>query len=283
MSSLLRIKKVRENKDGVVYGFLSGLERKTSYNFHLVSSPRSNLKKLVSRGKEKDGTKIPLKFMSLNSKVLASPKNIKYFEYVDFFRDSNLEAPFRVSVPGTIPLRGIIAFVENRLNLPKEIGAHVASFLGVRKLDHRVVKAVGCSSSSNQHALSEALTKDTSTWWISGDACPAWVEFEVPYTTVLQQVGIIIPKLPYGPLSVRKFTLSFQTGRKEKGKKGNPAFLEDLRVFETLDTENIQVFALNPPVLLCCHGQTPPRFRVVCKTAADPNATNVGFFCIRFS
>ena len=102
MSSLLRIKKVRENKDGVVYGFLSGLERKTSYNFHLVSSPRSNLKKLVSRGKEKDGTKIPLNFMSLNSKVLASPKNIKYFEYVDFFRDSN-QPPPRANVIRELP------------------------------------------------------------------------------------------------------------------------------------------------------------------------------------
>ena len=195
MTSIIA-KAEEENRENL-YGFLLGLKNKQQYNFHLVTLSRNDWGNGVSeRGKSEEARgKIVVKLLGIDKKIIVQRKNLKIFSYVNFFdvprQNSPVVSSCTVSVPGTIPLKAISLIVEKYLRLPEGIGRYISAFLEVEKLDHREVKAVGCSSSSNQHILSEALTENTSTWWISDAACPEWVEFEVSSTRVMQQIGII--------------------------------------------------------------------------------------------
>ena len=55
-------------------------------------------------------------------------------------------------------------------------------------------------------------------------------------------------------------------------------FIQDDRILETLDTEKMQIFALEPPILL--HHN---KFRIECLTTAKPNQFSVGYFSIQFA
>merc|ERR1719473_287283 len=103
---------------------------------------------------------------------------------------------------------------------------------------------MACSSSSNQYPISEVLNSRETTWWVSNGRCPQWVEFQVQFPTLLKQICIKIPELPLGPLSVRSFKISYLANSDDGDK-----FIEDDRIFELMDTNRFQVFAVDPPIL----------------------------------
>ena len=85
------------------------------------------------------------------------------------------------------------------MNLPPGHGtAHIPIFVGERNFSKNVV-ASACSSSSNQYPIAEVLNSRETTWWISNGHCPQWVEFQVEHPTLLKQICIKIPKLPFRP------------------------------------------------------------------------------------
>ena len=99
--------------------------------------------------------------------------------------------------------------------------------------------------------------------------------FQVEQPTLLRQINIKIPKLPFGPLSVRSFRISYLANEDD-----GDEFIEDDRIFETIDTDRFQVFAVDPPIML--FGKSP-KFRIVCLSTAKPGQGAVGYFSIRFA
>ena len=224
-------------------------------------------------------TRISVKMLSSGKSISVKIENLKVFDAVRFFEESErlrqIPAPRQVSLPGTVPQAEIWDLVEDGMNLPQGIGKHVSQFLLVREISHTNVVARACSSSSNQHPISEVLNSRETTWWISNGHCPQWVEFQVEQPTLLRQINIKIPKLPLG--LCRLDHLEFRTlANEDDGDK----FIEDDRIFETIDTDRFQVFAVDPPIML--FGKRP-KFRIVCLSTAKPGQGAVGYFSIRFA
>merc|ERR1712113_785639 len=106
-----------------------------------------------------------------------------------------------------------------------------------------------CSSTRGDFPLSEVLSPDRSTWWISGEqSMPGgvgqeWLQFSFGGVRRISFVGVRIPPLPQGPLSVREFhLLKSECDGAEAWTLISPAGMT------TLDRPKIQEFALDPPV-----------------------------------
>ena len=182
----------------------------------------------------------------------------------------------RVSVVSTLSLH-----LLKKIKFPERVNAHIKTFLSVRRIGG--IRAVGCSSSSNQFALEESLTCTNRTWWISRDKAPQYIQFQalVNEAFVVETIAIVIPPLPFGPLSVRTFSISYTVGG--MGETGDRIqFVRDDRVFETKDDSGLQIYHLDPPIIVRpCHGRRPC-VRVICKSTAYPGVSCVGFFMVRF-
>ena len=175
----------------------------------------------------------------------------------------------------------LLGKVARRINFPQRVIAHIKTFLSVRRIDG--MRTVDCSSSSNQFALEESFTPKKNTWWISRDQTPQYVQFEalVNEAVVLETIGIVIPPLPHGPLSVRTFSVSYTVGGLEK-KGDRIEFTSDDRVFETKDDSGLQIYHLEPPIIVRPCRDRRPCVRVICKSTAVPEVPCVGFFMLRF-
>ena len=190
--------------------------------------------------------------------------------------------------------------------LPADLAQVVADFLTCLRVDPREVAVTRCSSDSGQHPLSEALTPSCNTWWISGPGTTPrgvgneWLEFDFGRTVRrVSYLGIRIPPLPHGPLSVRDFHLlcattpacatSPSTPEEEGGdaSEWQPCTGLAGECLHTLDHEELQEFAFSPPL-------EATRGRLVCtKNAAadlaaqsgpddDVFADCIGLFEVRF-
>ncbi len=179
---------------------------------------------------------------------------------------------------------GRTADTDRKRRLNDDVAKHVASYLIVPRVIPASVRAVGCSSTDGSHPLAECLSLNQNTWWISdaesmpGGRGAEYVEFQLSSTLCrLSRVGIQIPPLPHGPLSVREFVIH--------------AF--DAGVWETISPtwtcENVsavQHFAFDPP------GVDVQFVRVVCLSnqynelynnrLASFNFDRVGFFTVTF-
>uniref|UniRef100_A0A0G4GRL1 F5/8 type C domain-containing protein n=1 Tax=Chromera velia CCMP2878 TaxID=1169474 RepID=A0A0G4GRL1_9ALVE len=191
-----------------------------------------------------------------------------------------------LSTFGSLPPKVLLRIL--RLHSVFDQIAHViVEFLSIVAVNPDQIEATRCSSTSHHFPLSEALTPDTETWWISGShrmVGGLGEEFvEVFLSEIPKRVsffGLRIPPLPVGPLSVRRFHLLVSTERRCDDKQ---AECEWMRIpvshessFETLDRGDLQVFVLNPPV-------EATRVRVVCtENAARGIHECVGFFEARF-
>ena len=185
-----------------------------------------------------------------------------------------------ISILGTLSLH-LLETIFHKTSVPQRVTAHIKSFLSVRRLDG--VKAIGCSSSANQFPIEESLACKKNTWWISSDQAPQYIQFEalVKEAVVLQSIGISIPPLPYGPLSVRTFSISYSDGGLErKGEK--MVFASDDRVFETKDDGGLQIYHLDPPIIVRPWLDRGPCIRLICKSTAIPDVPCVGFYVVRF-
>ena len=239
---------------------------------HVSSHPMIQDQGLEARNTMKMQIKTKLPSLFLESMVQNSKSNLLQFE-------SQKES--MISLPGTISISQMQLILAKGIGFPALICNHVISFLIIRELPS--VTAVSCSSSSMQHPLSEALTRDNSTWWISGGCAPQHIEFEIngpPQATLLQIVGITIPPLPQGPLSVRTFSIAY-TDRASQSPDG---FIENSIIYETVNTAQLQLFLVDPPILITPSKRYPkPRLRIICKSTAAENAPCVGFFYAQFS
>ena len=167
-----------------------------------------------------------------------------------------------------------------------DLAERVASFLTIQKVEPNAVRVVGCSSTDGSHPVEDCLSSSEDTWWISGaESMPGgegseFVEFQLSTTNVcrLSRVGIKIPPLPQGPLSVRDFVIQ--------------AF-DSAGVWETISPvwrcENVpemQFFAFDPP------GVDVQLVRVVCLSnqlhefynnrLVAFNFNRVGFYAVGF-
>jgi hypothetical protein len=166
-----------------------------------------------------------------------------------------------------------------------DVAERVASFLTVPKVDPNRIQVVGCSSSDGSHPISDCLSPSEDTWWISGaESMPGgkgseFVEFQLHPTNIrrLSRVGIHIPPLPQGPLSVRDFVIqAFDGGAWDT-------------ISPTWRCENVpemQYFAFDPP------GVDVQLVRVVCLSnqlhkfytnrLVAFNFNRVGFYSVAF-
>eukprot|EP00946_MAST-07B_sp_MAST-7B-sp1_P005298 g5298.t1 len=131
-------------------------------------------------------------------------------------------------------------------------------------LCHRVTNfSCSCASSSRgDFPLSAVTNCDDQQWWISGQdnfklgSGREWLEFKLGDGSAVQRVsaiGVKIPPLPFGPLSVRQFHVEY--------KAVDGTWMRHPGVFETLDHASMQWFALLPPIDTHC-------VRVVCTLSA---------------
>eukprot|EP00946_MAST-07B_sp_MAST-7B-sp1_P001233 g1233.t1 len=131
-------------------------------------------------------------------------------------------------------------------------------------LCNRVTKfSCSCASSSRgDFPLSAVTNSNDQQWWISGQdnfklgSGREWLEFKLGDGNAVQRVsavGVKIPPLPFGPLSVRQFHVEY--------KAVDGTWMRHPGVFETLDHASMQRFALLPPIDTHC-------VRVVCTLSA---------------
>jgi hypothetical protein len=173
----------------------------------------------------------------------------------------------------------------------------VLSFLRIKQVAIESVRAVGASSSAEHSSCGpqNTLTPDDQRWWISApSSCPNGVGSEwVLYELCSEEQGLArvsyiqlkIPKLPFGPLSVRHFRL-------EAANEKTGPFVRASPDLTTMNTKRLQQWALVPPI--------EARYvRVVCTMNAIADAWDtsreslggmhlslcdaIGFFHVRFS
>lgn len=130
---------------------------------------------------------------------------------------------------------------------------HILSFLKLPQVSMDEVVALRASSSAANDAQcspAHTLTTSDSTWWLSApDTCPnglgnEWVLYRLRpdgKPARLQFVQMKVPKLPYGPLSVRVFHLEGSDDESGPFARLGP----DLTTF---DTDRLQEWALLKPV-----------------------------------
>ncbi len=179
-----------------------------------------------------------------------------------------------------------------RWGLPKEVARLIVSYFHILPIDNASVKCVACSSSRGDFNLDVVLNDNDSQWWISDHnefrrgQGREWLEFDVSEKnsgapTRVSLLGVKIPVLPYGPLSVRRFHIQYSNDR-EVSTSSEPrvASLEERMIalsrnwisvptheMCTLDRPEIQMFAMQPPI-------EATRVRIVCTLSAIGEARN---------
>jgi len=174
---------------------------------------------------------------------------------------------------------------SSRLILHADLVNKVVRYLTIEKVVPSEVTVLGCSSSDKSHPISECLSSDLTTWWISGPNSMInglgreFVEFQMGSQCELRRlsrVGVSIPPLPAGPLSVREFVLEAPA----VGKKGHWKAVSV--VLSTRNVSGMQYFQLPPP------GIDVDRVRFTCLSnhlsSFGPTDTyrSVGFFTVKF-
>jgi len=177
----------------------------------------------------------------------------------------------------------------------------ILSYLRIQRVDATFIRAVTASSHMLNVELSHTLDERLDRWWISKEgSCPngignEWVSYDLccrpsPNSTttndrwgrrrrkvvMMNLLRLVIPPLPQGPLSVRKFHLEVSDTSAHKEGPWTVATEE----LTTLDTPEVQEWSIDPPI--------ESRFvRIVCRENAaavfHPVYTCIGFFTIGFS
>ena len=102
--------------------------------------------------------------------------------------------------------------------LPIDLAKDSASFLQVETIDISEVSVTRASSTRGDFPLSSVLGNDDGTWWISAEGSmkngrgEEFIEFNLSPDGTARRcsyIGISIPPLPQGPLSVRRFRVDW--------------------------------------------------------------------------
>lgn len=138
----------------------------------------------------------------------------------------------------------------------------------------------GCSSKRGDFPLTEVMNSDESTWWISATGSMPrgigreWLQFSFPGIRSVRFLGIKIPPLPQGPLSVREFhVLSRRTDLPacQLPDDSDDAWqLASPPNLQTLDTARMQEFVFDPAI-------ETNKVRLVCTKTAEAGSV-LGMF-----
>jgi len=212
-------------------------------------------------------------------------------------RRITLSTPVQTSVLGCVPQWAIHRLLgDTGLGMPWNVAQNVAECLLIHRVQESDIAVTGCSTSRRDFELDAVLDGREDTWWISGAAtcrrgigCE-YLEFGFGSTPRrVSFLGMMIPALPHGPLSVRDFHVLALRADAEPQDGAKRQFGEDAWVpvahkeLHTLDRGDLQEFALWPPV-------ETRAMRVVCtkNAAADAHgalgimADCIGLFQIAF-
>ena len=142
-----------------------------------------------------------------------------------------------------------------RTGLPDHlVTEHIVPFFTVERVTPSAVRCVRASSCRGDFPLDSVCNDNDAEWWISSTsggrftegAGREWLEFDLGSGDVprrVSAVGVKIPPLPHGPLSVRRLFVEYTAGSRDG---------HTVRVctglLETLDRPQLQRFALTPPI-----------------------------------
>lgn len=222
--------------------------------------------------------------------------------------------PARVCSLGCVLPAMATALLDQRgRGFSDDLARRIVDFLCLQRVSPQDIQVSGCSSNRGDFPLADALSEDDRRWWISasgsmpGGIGREFLEFhfgDLPRR--VEYVGVKIPALPHGPLSVRVFHLlallpwrsrSDPTAWQPVGThlaKAKDFVSEDVHMhgsdedeidghqFVTLDLADLQEFALDPPL-------ETTAVRLVCTRNAAAGCSSsclidcVGLFRVRFS
>lgn len=169
--------------------------------------------------------------------------------------------PKLFSSMGTVPPACILRLMGS-WGLPDGLGEHVSQFLSLPAVEREEIQVCGCSSTRGDFPLASVLKDDDSKWWISannsfpdgkGREC---LDFHFGKKKRVCFMGIKIPPLPYGPLSVRDFHVlvctSTSANLSAKAQE-DPGWTEhpthgSMSPLHTTNQAEMQEIALSPPV-----------------------------------
>ncbi len=186
---------------------------------------------------------------------------------------------------GSAPYQDIVRLMCRGLSLPIDVAKHTTKFLQIKHIEKNHVSVVRASSTRGDYPLSSVLGNEEGTWWISAEGSmhggqgAEFLEFSLSPNGTARRcsyVGLSIPPLPQGPLSVRKFRIDWSYDGKE--------WTEGCRRYtmETMDMAGMQSFKLERPV-------DAAKVRLVCLSNAFTSARGgtspfdcVGLFYVRW-
>ena len=186
---------------------------------------------------------------------------------------------------GSAPYQDIVRLMCRGLSLPIDVAKHTTKFLQIKHIEKNHVSVVRASSTRGDYPLSSVLGNEEGTWWISGEGSmesgqgAEFLEFSLSPNGTARRcsyIGLSIPPLPQGPLSVRKFRIDWSYDGKE--------WTEGCRRYtmETMDMAGMQSFKLEQPV-------DAAKVRLVCLSNAFTSARGgtspfdcVGLFYVRW-
>jgi len=212
--------------------------RKTEFHQHvgkivteLGRSGRHGVCLACEQGRERDRAYPPIALKPENLQLMPSRMS---------------EAP--VAIVGSVgPKTVVLVLGERGWGLPDNVAKHVTKFLLIDRVSMDKVAVSGCSSDRGDFPLEAVLNNACDQWWISGPgSMPGGVGCEYldfsfgPKPRRVECVGLRIPPMPSGPLSVRAFRLLVLDSLGQ----WVPASPE----LQTLDRSDMQKFALMPPV-----------------------------------
>lgn len=186
---------------------------------------------------------------------------------------------------GSAPYQDIVQLLYRGLDLPIDVAKHMTKFLQIKDIVKSEISVTRASSTRGDYPLSSVLGNEDGTWWISAEGSmesgqgEEYLEFSLSRTGVARRcsyVGLSIPPLPQGPLSVRKFRIDWSYDGEE--------WTEGCRRYtmESMDMAGMQTFKLEQPV-------DAAKVRLVCLTNAFTSARGgtspfdcVGLFFVRW-
>ena len=201
----------------------------------------------------------------------------------DHLDDDEGEEPMLLM--GSAPYQDVVQLMYRGLDLPIDVAKHMTKFLQIKDIVKSEVSVTRASSTRGDFPLSSVLGNEDGTWWISAEGSmesgqgEEYLEFTLSRSGVARRcsyVGLSIPPLPQGPLSVRKFRIDWSYDGKE--------WTEGCRRYtmETMDMTGMQSFKLEQPI-------DAAKVRLVCLTNAFTSARGgtspfdcVGLFFVRW-
>ena len=172
------------------------------------------------------------------------------------------ERPLNSTFFGTLPLSFLRSLLDERgWNLPADVVDLVIDNLTIERVAHTDVNVCGCSSTRGDFPVACVLSNAEDEWWISRNGAFArgegleYLEFSFGLSPRrISFVGVSIPPMPGGPLSVRCFHLEARIDNLGADDEGNneamnkECWIKASPVLITLDVNGLQEFALVPPV-----------------------------------